>query len=188
MLLSPRPPADVDLNLPLRIFPKTQISGRLAEPHLNGAIPFNILDPAKFQRPLPTFDHASHARYFGLPSSWDSELTPPSPPQCFLQDYLDPTLSENEYARLIMLWYYTNGIQRDAELLTKFDQMLEIVKSSIGGWETALIGLVDANTFTRIAAKNIPLASAPRRESPCSHTINQSPGVSRPRLILNPSH
>lgn len=182
--MTPIPSASGGINLPLRIFSKTRPSSQTSTPQLNGQTPqFNVLDPAKFRQPLPSFDRAAHARYFGTPSNWDSETAPPVAPSCFTDDYLDPTLSENEYARLIMLWYYTTGIHSDFELLEKFNQILEIVKSSIG-WEIALVGLVDADTFTRIAAKNLPLASAPRRESPCSHTVNQPPGVSRFRPLL----
>lgn len=186
--------AGVDMNLPLRIFPKTQPLCRIDLPSLEKQSPkFNVLDPAKFHQPLPSFDRTAHARYFGAASKWDSEAAPPSPPpDTCIDKYLDPTLSENEYGRLIMLWYYTGGIRNDPELVDKFNHILEIVKSSIG-WEIALVGLVDDNTFTRIAAKNVPLASAPRRESPCSHTVNQTPGVSQcipmsPWLSLNPRY
>lgn len=40
------------------------------------------------------------------------------------------------------------------------------------------MGLVFEDAFNRIATAGMPLAVVPRRESPCSHTINQEPGVS----------
>lgn len=46
------------------------------------------------------------------------------------------------------------------------------------GWEFAIMGLVFEDAFNRIATAGMPLAVVPRRESPCSHTINQEPGVS----------
>lgn len=172
------PSAGVDVIVPVRVFPKIPASLRPILPRLDAQSPqLTILDPAKFHQPLSPFDRATHASYFGSSSQWDSELHPPSPPSLFQDDYLYPTLSENEYARLTMLWYYTNGVQQDTELLDRFSQLLDIVKSTLG-WEIALVGLVDADTFTRVATKALPLAAAPRRESPCSHTINQPPGVS----------
>lgn len=171
--------AGLDFIVPVRVFPKIQPDFRPVSHHFDSFTTPQptILDPAKYRQPLLPFNHATHANNFGAScSKWDSESDTPVRPSCFEDDYLSPTLSENEYARLTMLWYYTSGVQQDAELLDKFAQMLEIVKGSLG-WEIALVGLVDAETFTRVAAKNLPLATAPRRESPCSHTVNQRPGT-----------
>jgi signal transduction histidine kinase/CheY-like chemotaxis protein len=45
------------------------------------------------------------------------------------------------------------------------------------GWEFVITGLLDHNTYRRVAVVNLPLALLPRRESTCAHTINQQPGT-----------
>jgi hypothetical protein len=159
----------LDIIVPVRVFPKAQPAFRPVSHHFDSFSTQQptVLDPAKYRQPLLPFNRAAHSNNFGPSSKWDSEAKVPVRPACFEDEYLDPTLSENEYARLTMLWYYTSGIQQDSELLEKFTQMLEIVKSSLG-WEIALVGLVDAETFTRVATKNLPVATAPLTPSTSS--------------------
>lgn len=75
-----------------------------------------------------------------------------------------------------MLWYYTRDILSDCELLDRFEQKIGLVREAIG-WDYAIIGILDVNTYTRLATIGLPLAILPRRESICSHTVNQSDGV-----------
>jgi len=60
--------------------------------------------------------------------------------------------------------------------MSKLQGILGIVQKFMG-WEFAIIGMVEEAVFTRVAAINMPVALLPRRESPCSHTINQEPGT-----------
>ncbi|KAK5955560.1 hypothetical protein OHC33_003201 [Knufia fluminis] len=135
-----------------------------------------ISDPDKCREPLSAFDILSHANAFGVRSHWDSEACVPARPDTFSDRYLYPTLTQNEHTRLTMFWYYTRGLNEDTVLLKKLNQMLDLTKQSLG-WEVGIIGMVDAQTFTRIVAANMSLATIPRRESTCSHTVNQPPGT-----------
>lgn len=135
--------------------------------------------PSPGERVTPLAPHSEewHTTVFGEPSSIDSERFAPPCPADFTDRFLLPLLSRNEYLRLHMLWYYTRGLQDDVELLQKLSQILDMVKQLIGGWELGLIGIVEAETFARIVASNMPFAVIHRRDSPCSHTINQHPGT-----------
>jgi hypothetical protein len=110
---------------------------------------------------------------------------------CVTDRYLFPILTRNERLRLTMLFYYTCGIVEDRELYSRLEEKVHLARE-IAGWEFAIIGLVDHNTFTRICtAGGMPLAVLPRRESTCSHTINQPPGVSQSyvhKQSLNTDH
>lgn len=75
-----------------------------------------------------------------------------------------------------MLWYYTRGMTDNDDLLRKTNTVLDMAKTTMG-WDIAVVGLVGATHFTRVAAVNVPTVVIPRRESPCSHTINQEVGV-----------
>lgn len=75
-----------------------------------------------------------------------------------------------------MFWYYTRGILQDDELLSRLQEKTCLVEDSIG-WEYVIIGLLDLNTYTRVATRNLPLVMLPRRESTCAHTVNQPMGV-----------
>lgn len=136
-----------------------------------------ILDPEKIDEPLAGYSETTHSNVFGPHTSLDSETSIPALPQGFNDRYLYPSLCKNEHMRLTMLWYFTRGLQEDAELLQKLSQILEMVKQFLGGWEIGIIGIVEAETFSRIVTTNMSLAMIPRRESPCSHTINQHPGT-----------
>lgn len=74
-----------------------------------------------------------------------------------------------------MLWYHTDGVLDDEEFLRRLQEQLDLVQAFMG-WEYAIMGLVSEDIFTRVATAGIPLAIVPRRDSPCSHTINQASG------------
>ncbi|KKY32646.1 putative histidine kinase hhk3p [Diaporthe ampelina] len=75
-----------------------------------------------------------------------------------------------------MLWYYSRGLYEDGEFLQLLQEKLDLVQTFME-WEFALLGLVSEDAFTRLAASGLPLAVLPRRESTCSHTINQDPST-----------
>ncbi|KAK8035455.1 hypothetical protein PG993_010450 [Apiospora rasikravindrae] len=97
------------------------------------------------------------------------------PPSGHTERYLAPYLTPNESSRLAAYWYHTRLIEQDEQLLAKIDTLVNGLQKAIG-WGYAIAGLLSESTFTRLAAANMPLASLPRRESPCSHTINQTFG------------
>lgn len=135
-----------------------------------------ILDPANYNKPLLEFDPAlSQSCFAHDPTATADDFTPPQP-EAFNDPYLFPSLSQNECLRLTLLWYYTRLITKNDVLMSKLQGLLAIVQKFMG-WEFALVGMVDEAVFTRLVAINMPLAMLPRRESPCSHTINQEPGT-----------
>lgn len=136
-----------------------------------------IFDPARSCKPILDYDEQFQGRnYPSRPDGVDADL-PPQQPQGFIDPYLMPSLTRNERLRLTMLWYYTRDVLADEGFLGRLQDKLELVQALIG-WDFAIIGLLSEDTFTRLVAAGMPLAIVPRRESPCSHTINQEPGVS----------
>lgn len=129
--------------------------------------------------PIAEFDEQKHnASYAPRPQGVDADLPPPRP-DGFSDPYLLPSLTRNERLRLTMLWYHTNGVLEDEDFLRRLQEQLDLVQTFMG-WEYAIMGLVSEDIFTRVATAGMPLAIVPRRDSPCSHTINQDPGVSYP--------
>lgn len=135
------------------------------------------VDTANAGKPIPEFDHHVHKASFApRPHGVDADLPPPRP-HGFGDAYLMPSLSRHERLRLTMFWYYTRDILDDDAFLQCLQEKLELVQLLIG-WEFAIVGLLSEDVFTRLVTAGLPLAIVPRRESPCSHTINQKPGVS----------
>ncbi|KAK8058225.1 hypothetical protein PG994_008673 [Apiospora phragmitis] len=129
------------------------------------------LDVEHAHLPLKPFDPDLHEEHFG-----DSDApSSPEPPSGHNERYLAPYLTPNESSRLAAYWYHTRQIEQDELLLAKIDTLVNGLQKAIG-WGYAIAGLLSESTFTRVAAANMPLASLPRRESPCSHTINQTFG------------
>ncbi|KAI1751522.1 hypothetical protein F4782DRAFT_540802 [Xylaria castorea] len=142
-----------------------------------------IFDPERSKQPLPAFDQKAHEQHYNGPSESGEALPPPSPVG-FEDKYLVPTLSRNERLRLTLLWYHTRQIEKDERLLAEIDALVRSAQKVIG-WEYAIAGIVNESTFRRLAAVNLPLAVLPRRESTCSHTINQ--GLSNVFMVLDMS-
>lgn len=135
--------------------------------------PFFISDDQLCSRPISAFDEKLHeATYNSLPAG---SLT--QQPDGFSDPYLMPSLARNERVRLTMLWYYTRGLYEDREFLQLLQEKVDFVQTFME-WEFAILGLVTEDVFTRVVTAGLPLAVVPRRESTCSHTINQEPGVS----------
>jgi hypothetical protein len=90
--------------------------------------------------------------------------------------YLFPVLTRNERLRLTLLFYYTRGALEDKELQSRLLEKVHLASETVG-WEFVIVGLLNHNTYTRMATVGLPLAVLPRRESTCAHTVNQPPGV-----------
>ena len=135
-----------------------------------------IFDTQHVDEPILSWSlDAEHTYYPPMPEE-HAVASVPAQPMCFSDEYLYPVMTRNERLRLTMLWYYTREILDDTELLSRLQEKVYIAQKSIG-WEFVIIGLLDLNTYTRLATYGLPLAILPRRESTCAHTVNQPPGV-----------
>ncbi|RWA07309.1 hypothetical protein EKO27_g7796 [Xylaria grammica] len=130
-----------------------------------------IFDEAHAKEPIPAFDQEVHEQHYAGPSESGESLPPPSP-VAFPDRYLVPTLARHERLRLTLLWYHTSHIEHNEPLLAEIDTLVRSVHNLIG-WEYTIAGILDESTYRRLATVNLPLAILPRRESTCSHTINQ---------------
>ncbi|KAI0538843.1 hypothetical protein GGR58DRAFT_512808 [Xylaria digitata] len=130
-----------------------------------------VFDEAYAKEPIPAFDQKAHEQHYAGPSESGEALPPPSPVD-FSDRYLIPTLARNERLRLTLLWYHTTHIQQDERLLAEIDTLVRSVHKIIG-WGYAIAGILNESNYRRLATVNLPLAVLPRRESTCSHTINQ---------------
>lgn len=135
--------------------------------------PFFISDDQLCRKPISAFDEQLHEATYNSPPL--GGLT--SQPDGLSDPYLMPSLARNERLRLTMLWYYTRGLYEDREFLQLLQEKVDFVQTFME-WEFAILGLVTEDVFTRVVTSGLPLAVVPRRESTCSHTINQEPGVS----------
>lgn len=165
-------------------FPKAagpgSLPGRSITLPIRPQSPGPVGDGLNAGKPIAQFDDVVHASSFvPRPDGIDTDL-PPQQPENFHDAYLMPSLTRHERLRLTMFWYYTRGLLEDEDFLKCLQEKLELVQVLIG-WEYAIVGLVSENVFTRLVSAGLPLAIVPRRESPCSHTINQEPGVSSHR-------
>lgn len=135
-----------------------------------------ILDVEHANKPIDSWSSATAESIYPAKSD-DSEPTPiPDRPLCAADRYLFPILTRNERLRLTMLFYYTRGATEDMELVSRLQEKVQLARETIG-WEFALAGLLDHNTFTRVVTVGLPPAILPRRESTCSHTVNQPSAV-----------
>ncbi|KAF2135850.1 uncharacterized protein K452DRAFT_303246 [Aplosporella prunicola CBS 121167] len=164
---------------PTTYFPRSDGIYKRREHHNLPARPSNvepIFDREHANQPLaPYDDDAANSVYLEGPSTPVSSPLPPKPPK-FANRYLFPVLARNERLRLTMLWYYTRGITQDTELLQKLQGIVNLVRGYIG-WEFVIMGILDNDVYMRLVTDGLPLAVLPRRESTCSHTINQESGV-----------
>ncbi|KAI0440578.1 hypothetical protein F4803DRAFT_552963 [Xylaria telfairii] len=142
-----------------------------------------VFDTAHCKKPLPVFDQKAHDQHYHGPSESGEAFPPPSPVD-FPDRYLVPTLARNERLRLTLLWYHTRQIEKDERLLAEIDTLVRSTQKIIG-WEYAIAGILNESTYRRLAAVNLPLAVLPRRESTCSHTINQ--GLDSVFMVLDMS-
>jgi len=136
-----------------------------------------ILDEAHASQPIAPWDDGYRQENYTEALNENSSAAVPAQPIEFNDRYLFPMLAQNERQRLTMLWYYTRNIQQDPKLMQRLNDKLSLVKEFMG-WEFAIVGILSNNNYVRIATAGLPLAILPRRESTCSHTINQQSGVS----------
>ncbi|KAI5241310.1 hypothetical protein E4T43_05561 [Aureobasidium subglaciale] len=138
-----------------------------------------VFDKVLAAQPIAEFDSEAHAlNYANGDSIPAASVLTPSQPGDFQDAYLMPSLTEHERLRLTLFWYYThtNKMMEDEEFLLALQQKLDLVQSFMG-WDFAIMGLLSEDLFTRVATAGLPLAVLPRRESTCSHTVNQPPGT-----------
>ncbi|KIW60677.1 hypothetical protein PV05_00877 [Exophiala xenobiotica] len=134
-----------------------------------------VFDQQHANEPLLPFDRHVHESVYGKDPTGTPEADPPPQPESFHNAYLFPSLTRNERLRLTVLWYYTRLVTRNDQLMAKLQDMITLVQKFMG-WEFAIVGILDEAVYTRLATANLPLGKLPRRESTCSHTINQTPG------------
>ena len=163
-------------------------------PKADSALLSSTVDHTLPPRPkaiCPLFD----AKNFKTPvEPWtpelESELYPPKDdpyapsaipvePSCPSSKYLRTRLARNERLRLSMLWYYARGIDEEVELLAGLQEKACLAQEN-SGWEYAVVGLLDANVYIRLATVGLQLAILPRGETLCAHTVTQPPGVRSP--------
>ncbi|KAH8655721.1 histidine kinase HHK3 [Xylariales sp. PMI_506] len=135
-----------------------------------------IFDTAHVDTPLSPWSSDFTDANYPKKSHEYAAASVPEAPDCQVDQYLFPVLTRNERLRLTMLWYYTRHILEDTELLSRLQEKSNLAQESIG-WEFAIVGLLDINTYQRLATSGLPLAILPRRESTCAHTVNQPPGT-----------
>ncbi|KAH6683526.1 histidine kinase HHK3 [Plectosphaerella plurivora] len=136
--------------------------------------PGPIFDPDGLDKPIDTWNRDTHESNFP-PNAEYATVSIPEPPACGSDRYLRATLAKNERLRLSMLWYYTRDILNEVEFLSGLQEKVHLAKES-ADWEFAIIGFLDVNYYTRLAAVGVPLGILPRGETICAHTINQPPG------------
>jgi len=163
---------------PVSFFP--HVEGLATQPDIS--LPIRPLTVDRYDQhlagnPLADFDKQVHdASYPQRPRGQDVDLPPPRPDD-FSDPYLMPSVTAHEYMRLTLLWYHTRGLLEDEAFMLGLQEKLQLLKV-LTGWEVAIMGLVSEDVYARLVAAGVPLAILPRRESTCSHTINQRPGVS----------
>lgn len=143
------------------------------------AVPNHPAEPTILRLESTMIPLASHPAVFDnstYPSpNEDGSLRIPNQPEEFEDQFLFPTLARGERERVTSLWYYTRDIRHDKEFLAHVQRTVDLVRDLIP-CDSVIMGLVDLAYFTRLVASNCPIATMPRRDSPCSHTILQGPG------------
>lgn len=100
----------------------------------------------------------------------------PDRPLNFSGPHLLPTLAKHERERVTALWYYTRGIHADHTFLKHLQGFADFVQI-LTERDYAVIGLLDLDVYSQIAASEGPLMFASRQRTICSHTILQEPGT-----------
>lgn len=138
---------------------------------------FELYDEDSLSVPLPAYDQLRYdASYVPREAGDNVDMAPEQPPTA--EPYLIPSLTQDERMRLTLLWYHTRDLCTDTDFLQMLQSKLDMVVELMGGFEIAILGLVSEDSFTRLVTIGAPRVSMPRRESTCSHTITQPPGVS----------
>ncbi|GAM83215.1 hypothetical protein ANO11243_012010 [Dothideomycetidae sp. 11243] len=138
-----------------------------------------VFDRESCSQPIDTYDAERLACTLPEALSCDGQPTvvPPVPKGFRNSQYLFPSLTRNEHVRLTTLWYHTRSALDDEDLLANLQVKVDLIREFLD-WEIALCGILDNHTFTRLVTSGIPTAVVPRRESTCSHTVqNVAPGA-----------
>ena len=146
-----------------------------------------ILDPAWANTALDSWSADIARKVYPEPTDVFSPAPIPDDnlaSSCIADRYLFPRLTRNERLRLTMLFYYTRDAIHDKELVSRLQEKVYLARETVG-WEFAIAGLLNHNTYTRLVTAGLPLAVLPRRESTCAHTVHQPPGVSRSSTFLH---
>ena len=135
------------------------------------SLDYVVDDPENCSKPLDTFDAEHIADTFPESSTSKGPNSRPKVPKGFKSaDYLQPSLTRNEYLRLNTLWYHARNALENEEFVASIQAKIELVRDVLE-WDFALCGLLGMDTFARFVSVGMPPALVPRRESPCSHTI-----------------
>jgi GAF domain-containing protein len=147
---------------------------------LRRPVPQNVtvFDESLSSQPIAAYDAKIHQSSYAKREQGSTSDLPPVKPNDFQDEFLMPSLAENERLRLTLFWYYTSvsKLLQDDEFISRLEERLALVCSFMR-WDMAIVGLLSENMYTRAATVGLPLAILPRRESTCSHTINQPPGT-----------
>ena len=146
-----------------------------------------IFDPETFDSAIAEWDSTTESCIFPPKKDPFAASTIPQPPQDSTSRYLRASLAKNERLRLSMLWYYTQDIQNQPELLAGLQEKANLAQLS-AGWEFAVIGILDMNVYIRLATVGLELAILPRGETICAHTVCAPPGVSCPGPVPHRHH
>ncbi|KAL9942186.1 hypothetical protein ACHAO3_001013, partial [Verticillium nonalfalfae] len=137
--------------------------------------PHPIFDPDGLKKPVDAWCQERHGSNYPPTSEPFEPAFIPENPTCGSDRYLRPTLAKDERLRLSMLWYYTRDVLYETEFLSGLQEKARLAQES-AGWEFSVIGFLDVNYHTRLAAVGLPLGILPRGETICAHTINMPPG------------
>jgi hypothetical protein len=163
----------------LVFFPKADaavLSCKLAPPPTYPATVGPVYDDENAKFPVLPWSHDVEKACYPPPNKPYAPATIPEKQQPLSHRYLRPTLTQNERFRLSMLWYYTRDIFKETEFLSGLQEKVRIAQETTG-WEVAIVGLLDVNFYTRLAAIGAPLGILPRGETLCAHAVAQPPGV-----------
>ncbi|KAE8862284.1 hypothetical protein PTNB29_04846 [Pyrenophora teres f. teres] len=112
-----------------------------------------ILDPEHAPLPLDTLSaEALESVYPEKDNDWAPAPVPVQtqcPSSCNASQYLFPALARNERLRLTMVFYYTRGALEDEELMSRLQEKVLIAHETVG-WDFAIAGLLNHNTYTRM--------------------------------------
>ncbi|XEU96125.1 hypothetical protein FSHL1_001410 [Fusarium sambucinum] len=134
-----------------------------------------IFDPNNFKTPVEPWDLDLGTNLYPPKEHPFAPSAIPAKPSCPSSRYLRTRLAKNERLRLSMLWYYTRDLDQHPELLAGLQEKACLAQEN-SGWEYAVVGLLDANVYIRLATVGLQLAILPRGETLCAHTVTQPPG------------
>ncbi|OBS18863.1 hypothetical protein FPOA_10589 [Fusarium poae] len=134
-----------------------------------------IFDANNFKTPVEPWDHDIDSNLYPPKENPYAPSAIPDEPTCPASRYPRSRLAKNERLRLSMLWYYTRDLDQHPELLAGLQEKACLAQENTG-WEYAVVGLLDANVYIRLATVGLQLAILPRGETLCAHTVTQPLG------------